>query len=347
MHPLRAKMQDMLARNSTSLNDDGFVVAALYKFITIDDIESLRQTLQSLCDTNHVLGTILLADEGINATIAAPPNGMAALLQWLGDDARFSDLSIKFSFSHLQPFLRMKVRPKREIVTMGHPEINPAKQTGTYVDPKDWNQLVADPDTLLVDTRNGYETAIGMFKNAVDPKTTNFRDFPAWAKALADQPPEQRPKKIAMYCTGGIRCEKASALMQDMGFDNVYHLKGGILQYLEDIPETDSIWQGECFVFDGRVAVGHDLAPGSYDMCHACRMPLSDDDRAHADYQAGISCHNCKPTLNAERAARFAERQKQIQLAAQRGEAHLGISLDEVNARRNLKAENRAAQKSD
>lgn len=217
------------------------------------------------------------------------------------------------------------MRPKREIVTMGRPEINPAKRTGTYVDPKDWNGLIADPDVLLVDTRNSYETAIGMFAGAVDPMTTNFREFPEWAHSLANQPADRRPKKIAMYCTGGIRCEKASALMQDMGFDEVYHLKGGILKYLEDVPAANSQWQGECFVFDGRVAVDHDLQPGRYDMCHACRMPLSADDLAHPDFENGISCPHCKPDLDPDRAARFAERQKQMRLAAERGEVHLGI----------------------
>ena len=323
-NPLINKMDHMLAK--TENGQHGFVIAALYKFVAIDDIATLRRQLQALCDGNAIYGTLLLADEGINGTIAAARTGMLAFLDWLGSDRRFDGLSLKFSHSPDQPFLRMKVRPKREIVTLGHPEIRPAEQTGTYVDPQDWNALLDDPDVLLVDTRNTYETAIGMFEGAVDPLTQNFRDFPEWAHALANQPPDRRPKKIAMYCTGGIRCEKASALMQTMGFDEVYHLKGGILQYLEDIPPEDSRWQGQCFVFDGRVAVDHALKPGSYDMCHACRMPLSADDLAHADYQAGISCPHCKPTLDPARAARFAERQKQIELAAQRGEAHLGVN---------------------
>ena len=323
MTSFNAEMNAMFDRLGTN---DGFVVAALYKFVSLDDIDGLRQTLQQLCDKNQILGTILLAEEGINGTIAAPRNGMTRFLNWLEDDGRFDELSLKFSFSPDQPFLRMKVRPKREIVTMGCPEINPAKRTGTYVDPKDWNGLIADPDVLLVDTRNSYETAIGMFAGAVDPMTTNFREFPEWAHSLANQPADRRPKKVAMYCTGGIRCEKASALMQDMGFDEVYHLKGGILKYLEDVPAANSQWQGECFVFDGRVAVDHDLQPGSYDMCHACRMPLSADDLAHPDFEDGISCPNCKPDLDPDRAARFAERQKQMRLAAERGEAHLGIN---------------------
>ena len=323
MTSFNAEMNAMLDRLGTT--NDGFVVAALYKFVSLDDIDGLRQILQQLCDNNQILGTILLAEEGINGTIAAPRDGMTRFLNWLEADGRFDELSLKFSFSPDQPFLRMKVRPKREIVTMGCPEVNPAKRTGTYVDPKDWNGLIADPDVLLVDTRNSYETAIGMFAGAVDPMTTNFREFPEWAHSLANQPADRRPKKVAMYCTGGIRCEKASALMQDIGFDEVYHLKGGILKYLEDVPAANSQWQGECFVFDGRVAVDHDLQPGSYDMCHACRMPLSADDLVHPDFENGISCPHCKPDFDPDRAARFAERQKQMRLAAERGEAHLGI----------------------
>jgi len=322
MTSFNAEMNAMLDRLGTT--NDGFVVAALYKFVSLDDIDGLRQILQQLCHNNQILGTILLAEEGINGTIAAPRDGMTRFLNWLEADGRFDELSLKFSFSPDQPFLRMKVRPKREIVTMGCPEVNPAKRTGTYVDPKDWNGLIADPDVLLVDTRNSYETAIGMFAGAVDPMTTNFREFPDWAHSLANQPADRRPKKVAMYCTGGIRCEKASALMQDMGFDEVYHLKGGILKYLEDVPAANSQWQGECFVFDGRVAVDHDLQPGSYDMCHACRMPLSADDLAHPDFENGISCPHCKPDLDPDSAARFAERQKQMRLAAERGEVHLG-----------------------
>ncbi|MBT6565551.1 MAG: hypothetical protein HON06_01605, partial [Candidatus Puniceispirillum sp.] len=220
MTSFNAEMNSMLDHHGAA--NDGFVVVALYKFVSLDDIDGLRQTLQQLCNKNQILGTILLAKEGINGTIAAPRDGMTQCLNWLETDGRFDQLSLKFSFSPDQPFLRMKVRPKREIVTMGCPEINPAKRTGTYVDPKDWNDLIANPDVLLVDTRNHYETAIGMFAGAVDPMTTNFREFPEWAHSLANQPANRRPKKIAMYCTGGIRCEKASALMQDMGFDEVY-----------------------------------------------------------------------------------------------------------------------------
>ena len=324
MVALSQRMNEMLS--GAEADRRGYVVAAMYKFVTLTDIASLQQTFVKLCTKHQALGTILLADEGINGTIAAPIDGMTAILNWLEANPRFDDISLKFSHSPTQPFLRMKVRLKREIVTMGRPEVCPAERTGTYVEPKDWNALISDPDVLVVDTRNVYETAIGMFDKAVDPMTTNFRDFPKWAATLAEQKNAAKPKKIAMYCTGGIRCEKASALMQDYGFDEVYHLKGGILKYLEDIPESDSKWQGECFVFDGRVAVDHDLNPGSYSMCHGCRMPLSQDDMQRPEYVEGICCHHCQHTQNPERTARFAERQKQIRLAKNRGEAHLGAN---------------------
>ncbi|ADE40263.1 oxygen-dependent tRNA uridine(34) hydroxylase TrhO [Candidatus Puniceispirillum marinum] len=324
MSVMTQNMNEMLLR--AEADGRGYVVAAMYKFVTLTDIETLQQTIINLCTSHQALGTILLANEGINGTIAAPIDGMTGILEWLEADSRFGGMSLKFSHSPTQPFLRMKVRLKREIVTMGCPEISPAERTGTYVEPKDWNALISDPDVLVVDTRNVYETAIGMFDNAVDPMTTNFRDFPDWAARLAEQQAPAKPKKIAMYCTGGIRCEKASALMQDYGFDEVYHLQGGILKYLEDVPKNDSKWQGECFVFDGRVAVDHNLNPGSYGMCHGCRMPLSQDDMQRPEYVEGISCHHCQDTQDPERTARFAERQKQIQLAKHRGEAHLGAS---------------------
>lgn len=324
MADLIANMQDVLTKARRHSNARGFVVAAMYKFASLPDYEMLQPVIQELCDQAGALGTILLAEEGINGTICAPEDGMTKIMQWIMDEPRFDGISMKFSHSPDQAFLRMKVRLKREIVTMGCPEIKPAEKTGTYVEPADWDALVADPDVVVIDTRNTYETAIGMFEGAVDPETTNFRDFPAWAEALANS--EDRPKKVAMYCTGGIRCEKASALMMDYGFDDVYHLKGGILKYLEDIPAQNSSWNGECFVFDGRVAVDHDLQPGSYGMCHACRMPLSEADMQHADYVDGISCHHCRSSQDPERTKRFAERQKQIALAKQRGEAHLGAS---------------------
>ena len=311
-------------------NEDKFVIAAMYQFLPLEDTNTLREQLQKLCSKNQIFGTILLAREGINGTIAAPKNGMVRFLDWLKFDGRFDNAALKFAFSPKQPFLRMKVRLKKEIVTMGCPDIDPSKHTGTYIDPTDWNDLISDPDVFLVDVRNTYETAIGMFRGAIDPKTKNFREFPIWARSLANKPDDQRPKKIAMYCTGGIRCEKASALMQNIGFEEVYHLKGGILKYLEDVPASESKWLGECFVFDARVAVDHALRPGNYKMCHACRMPLSADDVADPSFVDGISCLHCKPTLKPDQEARFAERQKQIQLAAERGEKHLGSNPHKV-----------------
>ena len=321
MGQLRTMMDDALQRLGVA-GEDGFVIAALYKFVDLPDYRDWQPVLQALCEAGGIRGTLLLADEGINGTICARRDGIGRVLDWIEAEPRLDGLSLKFSAAPNQAFLRMKVRLKREIVTMGRPEISPARSTGTYVEPRDWNSLVDDPDVMVIDTRNAYETAIGTFDGAVDPQTDSFREFPKWAAQLAADP--DRPKKLAMFCTGGIRCEKASALMQDMGFDEVYHLKGGILKYLEDVPQADSRWQGECFVFDSRVAVDHALQPGAYDMCHACRMPLSDADREHAAYQAGVSCHHCIDSRDDGSRSRFAERQKQITLARARGEEHLG-----------------------
>ena len=324
MTRLTTQMTDALRRLGTD-NEDIFVIAALYKFIDLPDYQQWQECLQNLCDQNQIMGTLLLASEGINGTICGPRECMTAILDWIDSEPRLEDLSLKFSTAPEQAFLRMKVRLKKEIVTMGCPDINPAKMTGTYVEPEDWNTLIADPDVMVVDTRNRYETAIGTFAGAVDPETDSFREFPEWAEKLAADP-EGRPKKLAMFCTGGIRCEKSSALMKTLGFDEVYHLKGGILRYLEEVPEADSSWQGECFVFDGRVAVDHDLRPGQYSMCHACRMPLAEDELAHPDYEAGVSCHHCRDTQDPAQRQRFTERQKQMRLANQRGEAHLGAA---------------------
>ena len=305
-------------------NNGKFVIAAFYKFVEIQDKAHLKQNLQNQCLEVNILGSILISEEGINGTIAAPLKAIQRILYWLQSDNRFENLSIKFSKSDSQPFLRLKVRLKKEIVTMGCPHINPEDSKGIYVEPSDWNNLISDPDVMVIDTRNSYETAIGMFDGAIDPDTKNFRDFPKWASELAKLPPTNRPKKLAMYCTGGIRCEKATALMQEFGFEEVYHLKGGILKYLEQIAPEKSKWKGECFVFDGRVAIDHHLRQGSYKMCHACRMPLSQNDIKHRDYKEGISCSHCKPMTNAKRTARFTERQRQIKLALERGEKHLG-----------------------
>ena len=306
-------------------NASGFVVAALYKFVELPDYRDLQPRLQDLCDANDIRGTLLLAEEGLNGTVCGPREGMAVFLGWLESEQRLAGLSLKFSAVPEQAFLRMKVRLKREIVTMGRPEIRPAEATGTYVEPADWNALVDDPDVLVIDTRNRYETAIGGFTGAIDAATDSFREFPRWAEALAADP-QARGKKLAMFCTGGIRCEKASALMQDFGFEEVYHLKGGILRYLEEVPREQSRWEGECFVFDGRVAVDHDLKPGQHGMCHACRMPLTPAETERPEYEPGVSCHHCLARIDNSRRQRFAERQKQIRLAQGRGEAHLGAA---------------------
>ncbi len=301
-----------------------YLVAALYKFVALPDFEDLQAPIRAVCDDNQVKGTLLLASEGINGTIAGPEDGIRTVLAYLNNIPAFEGLVHKESWATEPPFPRMKVRLKKEIVTMGVPGIDPNKIVGTYVKPKDWNALISDPDVVVVDTRNDYEVAIGTFKGAMDPETKSFREFPAWAK---DHESELRkPKKVAMFCTGGIRCEKSTAYMKEQGYDEVYHLEGGILKYLEEMPAEDSLWEGECFVFDDRVSVGHGLKPGPYDMCHACRRPISDEDKASEYYVKGVSCPHCYDETSATQKSRFAERQKQIALAKKRGELHLGVS---------------------
>ncbi|MBU2068845.1 MAG: rhodanese-related sulfurtransferase [Gammaproteobacteria bacterium] len=297
-----------------------YVVAALYKFVQLSDYVSLRDALYDHMVANKVKGTLLLAEEGINGTICGPREGVDAVKAWLDADGRFAGMSYKESLSDELAFYRTKVKLKNEIVTMGVPGINPAHIVGTYVKGDDWNQLINDPDTILIDTRNDYEVAIGTFKNAVNPNTTTFREFPQWA---ADNLDKTKHKKVAMFCTGGIRCEKSTAYLKEQGFDEVYHLDGGILKYLEEMPEENSLWQGECFVFDQRVAVKHGLEQGSYDQCYACRMPLSADEMQSDQYVKGLSCPHCHDTTTAEQKAAFAERQRQVELAKQRGEKHI------------------------
>ncbi len=259
--------------------------------------------------------------EGINGTIAGPEDGIRAVLAYLCKDPRFADLEHKESWASEMPFLRTKVRLKNEIVTMGAPEADPTKQVGTYVKPQDWNDLISDPDVVVIDTRNDYEVEIGTFKGAVDPKTTSFREFPQWVK---DHPELGAKPRIAMFCTGGIRCEKASSYMLAHGFDEVFHLQGGILKYLENVPEDESLWEGECFVFDERVSVKHGLEEGSYDMCHACRFPITDEDKQSAKYEKGVSCPRCWDEKSEAQKKRYAARQKQMELAVERGDVHLG-----------------------
>jgi len=268
-----------------------------------------------------IKGTLLLAEEGINGTVAGARSQIDGLLEYLRSDARLLDIEHKESLDDCQPFYRMKVKLKKEIVTMGVQGIDPLQTVGTYIEPKDWNQLLDDPELVLIDTRNEYECKLGTFEGAINPHTDSFREFPAYVEKELDT---EQHKKVAMFCTGGIRCEKSTAYLKEQGFEEVYHLKGGILKYLEDVPQDESKWKGECFVFDNRVAVDHNLDKGSFELCHACRMPITQDDMRSEHYVEGISCPHCYDTVDDERRARFAERQKQIELAKSRGETHIG-----------------------
>jgi UPF0176 protein len=302
-----------------------FLTAALYKFVTLENFAALQANIHAACEAHQIKGTILLAREGINGTIAGLPENIHKVLHFLRTDAqfegKFATLEHKESYADEHPFYRMKVKLKKEIVTMGVPSVNPNNTVGTYVKPADWNALISDPDVILLDTRNDYEVHIGTFKGAVDPKTTTFREFPEYVAQNLDK---TKHKKVAMFCTGGIRCEKASSYMLEQGFDEVYHLQGGILKYLETVKEEDSLWQGECFVFDQRVAVKHGLEVGEYDQCYACRMPLSPTELQSPQYTPGISCPHCYDKTSEEKKAALTERQKQVILAKQRGEAHIG-----------------------
>jgi len=305
--------------------DKGVMVAAFYKFIHLSDPVAVQRDLQKACESAGILGTILIAHEGINGTVCALREGICALMAHFADSPYFSDIQPKYSFAKEPAFYRMKVRLKREIVTMGQPDIDPENSVGTYVSPQDWNALISASDTLVIDTRNRYEVAIGTFENAVDPETASFRDFPAWIENyMADLPEEKRPKNIAMFCTGGICCEKATSYLRARGYENVFHLEGGILKYLETMPAEDSAWRGECFVFDQRVSVKHGLAPGAYDQCHACRTPLTQEDKQRASFEHGVSCLHCIDAHDDSDRARFRERQKQIRLSKERGQAHIG-----------------------
>lgn len=295
------------------------VVAALYKFVALPDYEALRAPLLATMKQHDIKGTLLLAEEGINGTVSGRRESLDALLSWLKEDKRFQDLDHKESYCEEHPFYRTKVKLKREIVTLGVPGVNPNQRVGTYVDPQDWNAIISDPEVLVIDTRNDYEVEIGSFEGAVDPRTQSFREFPDYVKAHYDP---AKHKKVAMFCTGGIRCEKASSYMLKEGFEEVYHLKGGILNYLEKVPESESLWRGECFVFDNRVTVQHDLSEGAYDQCHACRRPISAEDRASEHYSPGISCPHCWDTLPEKTRASAMERQKQIELARARNQPH-------------------------
>lgn len=313
-----------------------YLVAAFYKFVALPDYKALQQGIQDCAVFNQVMGTILLAEEGINGTVAGPEAGVLALLAYIRGDERMCDLEHKQSWADENPFYRMKVRLKKEIVTLGVEGVSPTRKVGEYIAPEDWNAFIQDPDVVVVDTRNDYEVAIGTFKGAVDPQTTSFRELPKWVKEKDNL---LKGKKIAMFCTGGIRCEKSTSLMKEMGYDDVYHLQGGILKYLEHIPEEESLWEGECFVFDQRVSVGHGLKQGPYDMCHACRYPITEEDKQSDKFAAGVSCPRCYDKQTTRQRKRFIERQKQMELAKKRGEEH--IAADQQTQ----KQKKRAAQK--
>lgn len=296
-------------------------VVALYRFVRLDDYESLRDPLLDFCEARGIRGTLLLANEGINGTIAGTQQAISDVIAYLRRDDRLADLDFKLSYNTDRPFLRMKVKLKKEIVTMGRPGIDPNQCVGRYASPEQWNALVDDPDCLVIDTRNDYEVEIGTFKGAINPNTTNFREFPEWVEENLDP---SKHKKVAMFCTGGIRCEKSTSLLVSMGFEDVWHLKGGILNYLEKTPVAETRWDGECFVFDSRVSVDHQLEKGSYDQCYACRFPIDEAQKISELYVPGVSCPRCHDAHSEEQKQRFAERQKQISLAKARGEAHLG-----------------------
>ncbi|AFZ27894.1 putative sulfurtransferase [Cylindrospermum stagnale PCC 7417] len=291
------------------------IVATLYKFVSLPDFAEKRDRLLSYCIDQGARGTILLAPEGINGTIAGSRRAVEAVLSFLRADPRLADIEAKESVAETPPFERMKVRLKSEIVTLGLPEVDPNQQVGTYVNPQEWNDLIADPEVTVIDTRNDYEVNIGTFQKAQNPQTASFREFPEYVRQELDP---TKNKKVALFCTGGIRCEKASSFMLSQGFTEVYHLKGGILKYLEEVPPEESLWEGECFVFDERVAVRHGLEAGNYDLCLSCGRPISEDDKTLPQYEEGISCHYCFDSLTEEKRARQQEKWRQQQLKIQR-----------------------------
>lgn len=312
------------ANSATVKNSDKpFTVCALYKFITLNDFEQMQPKVREQLLKLDIRGTLLLANEGINGTISGSNKNINLFLSWLREDDRFQELDYKLSFHDNQPFNRVKVKLKKEIVTMGVEGIDPNKVVGTYVSADQWNDIISDPETVLIDTRNEYEYGIGTFKNAINPHTETFREFPDYVEKNLDP---NKHKKVAMFCTGGIRCEKASAYMKEQGFEEVFHLKGGILKYLEEVDNNETLWDGECFVFDDRVAVNHDLNKGQYDQCHACRYPITEEDKLSEYYTPGVSCPRCYALLSDEQKKRFSEREKQVQLAKQRGEQHIGLN---------------------
>ena len=312
-----------MSSTQTELTGAPFVVAALYKFIDLntEEVETVKRELEALCEANHLQGTLLLAKEGLNGTLAGSAHAVDLLTAYLRNSRFFADIEIKLSSASTAPFNRLKVKRKKEIVTIGDTSVRPVDRVGTYVDPKDWNALINQPDVLVIDTRNDYEYRVGRFDGAVNPDTTSFTEFPQYVKANLN--PDQH-KRVAMYCTGGIRCEKSTSLLVEAGFEEVYHLHGGILKYLEHVKEEESLWQGECFVFDQRVSLKHDLEEGSHQLCFACRQPLSPEELALDSYEAGVSCVHCIDTVAPERRDGLRERMRQIRQARERGEEHIG-----------------------
>ena len=305
-----------------------FLTSTFYHFVELNDYQDLQPSIQKFCDEQMLKGTILLANEGINGTLSGDEEAIRAFHKYIKANPlfnkKFTGLAHKESWASNNPFYRMKVRLKKEIVALGVPGVSPIKKVGQYVKPSDWNQLISDPDTIVIDTRNGYEVDIGSFKGSINPNTETFREFPQYIDKKINP---NKDKKIAMFCTGGIRCEKATSLMLEKGFNNVYHLKGGILKYLEEIPKEESLWEGECFVFDQRVAVTHNLLEGHYDQCYACRHPLSPSEIKSVKYTPGVSCPYCYNNISLKKRDSFKERQKQILLAKARGESHIGNKL--------------------
>jgi len=318
-----------------------FLTVALYKFVELPDYAALQAPLLACCEAHAVKGTLLLAAEGINGTIAGPESSVRAVLAWLRSDVRLAALEHKESWTDVRPFYRMKVRLKKEIVTMGVPDVHPALMAGQYVKPAHWNALLADPDVVLVDTRNDYEVEIGTFEAAINPNTHSFTELPGWVERemleggkLAEV--GGKKPRVAMFCTGGIRCEKSTALLRSKGFDEVYHLEGGILKYLETVPQNQSRWQGECFLFDERVSVGHGLTPGTLTLCRSCRNPVNDEAKKSLLFELGVSCPQCHADTTATQKSGYRERQKQVQLADARRQGHIGVQSGVKGASRNL-----------
>lgn len=320
-----------------------YVVAALYKFAPLDDYVEIKDPLLDVMNAHEICGTLLLAKEGINGTVAGCREGIDSLMKWLKQHPKLSEITWKESYEETQPFLFTRVKLKNEIVTMGIAGIDPNESVGEYVKPSDWNELISDPDVLLIDTRNEYEVGIGTFQGAINPNTESFREFPTYVNDNLDP---SKHKKIAMFCTGGIRCEKASSYLKNHGYEDVYHLEGGILKYLEEVPESESLWEGECFVFDRRVSVDHRLEKGSYDQCHACRTPVSKEDMQSPDYVLGSRCPHCIDKYNESDRTRFMEREKQIHLDRKRGFEHRGSGANRrIEIDREDKYQKRDAQR--